>query len=108
MTPFRLRAIPSVDQIARALGDTGLPRPIVLSVVRRELAALRSQKKNIPQADEVLARIRGRLQEVDASRIRPVINGTGILVHTNLGRAPLGAHLLGALSTAAANNVNQE
>jgi L-seryl-tRNA(Ser) seleniumtransferase len=108
MTPFRLRAIPSVDQIARALGDTGLPRPIVLSVVRRELAALRSQKKNIPQADEVLARIRGRLQEVDASRIRPVINGTGILVHTNLGRAPLGANVLGALSTAAANYVNLE
>ena len=44
MKPSRLRAIPSVDKVLQALGDTGLPRPIVVDVVRRELKALRAQK----------------------------------------------------------------
>jgi hypothetical protein len=35
MKPSRLRAIPSVDKVLQALGDTGLPRPIVLDIVRR-------------------------------------------------------------------------
>ena len=50
MKPSRLRAIPSVDKVLQALGDTGLPRPIVLDVVRRELQALRAQK-TIPGLD---------------------------------------------------------
>jgi L-seryl-tRNA(Ser) seleniumtransferase len=107
MKPSRFRAIPSVDRIVRTLGDAGLPRPIVLSVVRRELGALRSQK-DIPDADDLLARIRGRLMDVHASRIRPVINGTGILVHTNLGRAPLGSNVIEALSTVASHYTNLE
>jgi hypothetical protein len=36
-----LRAIPAVEKVLQALGDTDLPRPLVLGVVRRELAALR-------------------------------------------------------------------
>src|SRR5207249_9590094 len=43
-----------------------------------------------------------------AARIQPVINGTGILVHTNLGRAPLGPAVVEALATIAANYNNLE
>ena len=49
-----------VDKVLQSLGDTGLPRPIVLDVVRRELQALRTQK-TIPDADAVLARVRAGL-----------------------------------------------
>ena len=88
MKASRLRAIPSVDKVLRSLGDTGLPGPVVVDAVRRYLKALRS-KKTIPPAAAVLAGIRSSLQSLRASRLTPVINGTGILVHTNLGRAPL-------------------
>jgi len=76
MKPSRLRAIPSVDKVLLALGDTGLPRPIVLDVVRRELRILRTQK-TIPDLDAVVARIRAVVLDLRASRIQPVINGTG-------------------------------
>nr|AAY89284.1 selenocysteine synthase [uncultured bacterium BAC10-10] len=107
MKPSRLRAIPSVDKVLQSLGDVDLPRPMVLDVVRRELMALRAEKI-IPDADGVLARIRSGVAGVRASRIRPVINGTGILVHTNLGRAPLGTGAMAALSTIGSNYSNLE
>jgi len=47
----------------------------------------------------VVAGVRSDLQRLQALRIHPVINGTGILVHTNLGRAPLGPAAINALST---------
>jgi L-seryl-tRNA(Ser) seleniumtransferase len=103
----RLRAIPSVERMVQALGDVGLPRPIVLDVVRRELRALRSQQ-TIPQAEHVVAHIGACLQDVDASRLRPLINGTGILIHTNFGRAPLSREVIEAMSTVAANYTNLE
>ena len=92
-----LRGIPSVDKLAQALGDTGLPRPTVVAVIRRELAALRKQG-TIPGFEDVLSRVRSALGVLSASRIQPVINGTGILVHTNFGRAPLGPAVMEAVS----------
>ena len=98
----RLRAIPSVDKVLQALGETGLPSPLVVDAVRRHLQALRAQK-SIPVADAIVADIRSSLGRLRASRIAPVINATGVLVHTNLGRAPLGADAIRALTDTAAN-----
>ena len=84
-----LRNIPSVEKIVQALGDAGLPRPTVVAVIRRELAPLR-RHGTIPGFEDVLSRVRSALGILAASRIQPVINATGILVHTNFGRAPLG------------------
>ena len=94
----RLRAIPSVDKVLQALGETGLPAPVVVHAVRRHLQTLRSQK-TIPAADAIVATIRTSLQRLRASRIAPVINATGILVHTNLGRSPLAAETIRVLTS---------
>src|SRR5678816_4491934 len=102
MKTARLRAIPSVDKILQSLGETGLPAPVVVDAVRRHLQGLRSQK-SIPAADAIVADIRSNLDRRRASRIAPVINATGVLVHTNLGRAPLGADAIRALTDIAAN-----
>jgi L-seryl-tRNA(Ser) seleniumtransferase len=107
MKQAQLRAIPAVEKVLQALGDTDLPRPIVVGVVRRELAALRKQKA-IPAFDAVLASVRDALRELRASRIRPLINGTGILIHTNFGRAPLGKRVIEALSSIGSNYSNLE
>jgi L-seryl-tRNA(Ser) seleniumtransferase len=102
MKSSRLRAIPSVDKILQALGDTRLPAPVVVHAVRGHLQKLRSQK-TIPNADAIVASIRSGLERLRASRITPVINATGVLVHTNLGRAPLAEDSIRALTSVGAN-----
>ena len=97
MKRSELRGIPSVDNLTRALGDAGLPHAAVVATIRRELAALRREGK-IPGFEDILMRLRSELGILRASRIQPVINGTGILVHTNLGRAPLGRGVMEAVS----------
>ena len=93
-----LRAIPQVEKVLQQLGDTGLPRPVVVAVVRRELAELRKHAAKTKIAfDAVVVGIRSTLTTLRAQRIQPVINGTGILVHTNFGRAPLGPRVLETL-----------
>src|SRR5205823_6540692 len=52
--------------------------------------------------------IRSALDDLRRSRIQPVINGTGILIHTNFGRSPLGPAVIDALAEIAANYNNLE
>jgi L-seryl-tRNA(Ser) seleniumtransferase len=92
-----LRGIPSVDKLAEALKDTGLPHPTIVAAVRRELATLRKHKA-VPGFEELISRLRSVMEPLRASRIQPVINGTGILLHTNFGRAPLGHAAMEAIS----------
>jgi len=88
------RAIPAVSKILDSLGEqasparTDLPRPLIVDVVRQELARIRRQRE-VPEFSAVVDLIRASLEDLRASRIQPVINGTGIVVHTNLGRSPL-------------------
>jgi L-seryl-tRNA(Ser) seleniumtransferase len=88
------RAIPAVSKVLDSLGEnasparTDLPRPLIVDFVRRELAQIRRQRQ-IPEFAAVVDLIRASIEKFRASRIQPVINGTGIVVHTNLGRSPL-------------------
>jgi L-seryl-tRNA(Ser) seleniumtransferase len=107
MKSSRLRAIPSVEKILQALGDTGLPRPALVAVTRRELAALRA-KKRIPEFEVVLVQVRNAAVELLRTRLQPVINGTGVIIHTNLGRAPFAPVAVEAVKTVAAHYNNLE
>jgi L-seryl-tRNA(Ser) seleniumtransferase len=101
------RSIPAVEKILQALGELDLPRPIVVNVVRRELTELRSADA-VPAFEAVIDLIRSRLDTLRLGRIQPVINGTGILIHTNLGRAPLAQHVVEKLLAVAGNYNNLE
>ena len=82
------RAIPGVDTILEAVTDCPLPRPLVVGVIRAELQSLR-KAGSIPGQDEIIGAIRQRLDDLALSRLQSVINGTGVVVHTNLGRSPM-------------------
>ena len=84
----KLRTIPGVDTLLEAVADCPLPRPLVVATIRAELASLR-KSKSIPEHDEIVSGLRLRLEDLALSRLQPVINGTGVVVHTNLGRAPI-------------------
>jgi L-seryl-tRNA(Ser) seleniumtransferase len=102
-----LRKIPSVDKVVGEIGDCDLPRRVVVDVVRHELGLLRAEKK-IPKISGVMSRIRAAIDALQLAKIQPVINGTGIVIHTNFGRAPLDATVIESLGAVAANYNNLE
>jgi L-seryl-tRNA(Ser) seleniumtransferase len=100
------RGIPAVEKVLQALGEVDLPRAVVVRHVRSALAAFRAQE-TIPTHPQILVELRSSLARLRHSRLQPVINATGVLIHTNLGRAPLAACAVSAL-TAAAGYCNLE
>ncbi|MBV9618223.1 MAG: L-seryl-tRNA(Sec) selenium transferase [Verrucomicrobia bacterium] len=82
------RAIPAVNAILNLLDQIDLPRPLIVDLIRRELAQLR-RRRVIPEVEVIVDLVRGSIERLRATRIQAVINGTGIIVHTNLGRSPL-------------------
>ena len=71
---------PSVDRLARSLVDTGLPHPLLVDVARRAIAT--------GDSSMVEARARADASAIARTLLQPVVNATGVLLHTNLGRAP--------------------
>ncbi len=103
----RRRAIPAVEKILQHLEPLSLARALAVEIVREELEKIR-EAAIVPAFEEVLESIRKRIHEVGLTRIQSVINGTGILIHTNLGRSPLGAAVVDALVKAAGDYNNLE
>lgn len=106
-----LRAIPSVEKLMQALGASDLPRRTTAALVRRELGALRAELRDgraAPEFGEVVTHVRQALERLRATRLRPVVNATGIPLHTNLGRAPLAPQAVAAMAAVAANYNNLE
>jgi L-seryl-tRNA(Ser) seleniumtransferase len=89
-----LRSLPPVDRVLGELADCGLPAPVLARLVRDHLADLRATaaaRSGPFEAGTVLAALRERATALAESRLRPVLNATGVLIHTNLGRSPLAA-----------------
>ena len=113
-----LRRIPAVDELLSAPGIQPLlaryPRWAVLEGIRAVLAGRREQLRAGAPAEPLLAaeRLAQDVAEAAAERagpwLRPVINATGVVLHTNLGRAPLAAAAQEAIQAAARGYTNLE
>ena len=107
------RDIPAVPKVLDALGEsagparTDLPRPLIVDLIRRELSKIRATN-DVPDLESIIKVIRAALESLRASRIQPVINGTGIVIHTNFGRAPLSRETILTLTDTGAGYANLE
>ena len=103
-----LRAIPKVDELLRRpeLSALEMPASTLREAVRAELSALREavlsgEMKELPDAGEICANIRARAEEAELPSLRGVINATGVVLHTNLGRACLSERAVRAVEDVA-------
>lgn len=121
-----LRRLPSVDALLHQLDVAALagtlPREVLVELVRAELEQARTQlRAGRATADAGMAAtveagltgalvsgILGRARALRRLPLRPVINATGVVLHTNLGRAPLSAAAVQAMGEAAAGYSNLE
>jgi L-seryl-tRNA(Ser) seleniumtransferase len=119
-----LRAMPPVDECLRACagvaGIDGLGREYVKMMVRRAQAELRlamlsrpglADPSALPARQAMVAEVVRRTHaaiEADEPSLRPVINATGVVIHTNLGRALLAEPAIEAMAAAARSPVNLE
>jgi L-seryl-tRNA(Ser) seleniumtransferase len=114
--PASLRALPSVDQLVRAVAVReelrGVSRPRVTATAREALDAERRRVRGDRAApadlETLAARVVTALAGGRAFSLRPVVNATGVVLHTNLGRALLSPAALARLQQVAASYSNLE
>ena len=105
-SPNPFARIPAVDKVLHALAEAGdlppVPQPLVTNLVRETIEEMREGVKvgtvELGEFEESVALIRARIDSLYRSRIHPAINGTGVCIHTNMGRSPLSENTVTALT----------
>jgi L-seryl-tRNA(Ser) seleniumtransferase len=111
-----LRRLPSVDQLLRALEGRpeviALPRARVTAMVRDALQGERRRLLADPDgsadAEALAGQVVAAIRQAGLFSLRPVINATGVVLHTNLGRALLSAQALERVAAVGAAYANLE
>jgi L-seryl-tRNA(Ser) seleniumtransferase len=98
-----LRDLPSVDELARGLDD-----PLATDAARIVLDRAREQIRAGADPGDLAARLGEELRAARAPSLRRVLNATGVIVHTNLGRAPLAEEALAQVLESARGYSNLE
>jgi L-seryl-tRNA(Ser) seleniumtransferase len=80
----RLRDLPSVDELARVSDD-----PLAVDAARSVLSRAREEIRAGADPGDLGERLAAELGATRAARLRRALNATGVIIHTNLGRAPL-------------------
>jgi L-seryl-tRNA(Ser) seleniumtransferase len=88
-----LRALPSVEELAARLD--GVPHPLAVRAAREAIDEVRAsvlamrEEVRTPRLDDLVGDVVARVERARRGSLRRVLNATGVVVHTNLGRAPL-------------------
>ena len=97
--------------MTKVLAELGaLPHGLAVAVARAVVDDARAELEGGEEVTEeaVLVEARRRAADISRSLLQPVVNATGVIVHTNLGRAPLGSDPLAAVSDVASGYSNLE
>jgi L-seryl-tRNA(Ser) seleniumtransferase len=100
---MRLRDLPSVDELTRGIDD-----PMAVDAARAVLARARETIRGGAEPGDLAAGLREELEAARAPRLRRVLNASGVIAHTNLGRAPLAEAALARVEEAARGYSNLE
>lgn len=88
------RALPSIERLLQSEAAHPLlelhPRPVVAEALRQVLAEIRAGPDGPVSELVLISRAANHLAQLMRGSLRPIINATGVILHTNLGRAPLG------------------
>lgn len=110
-----IRKLPSIEKIlerAEIQAEVDkYSRLLVTRAVQEVIAIIREQilqGNTCPSGDEVINKIKQHLAQEGLALLQPVINGTGVILHTNLGRAPLSQEVLASLVTSSQGYCNLE
>ncbi|HEY1516173.1 MAG TPA: L-seryl-tRNA(Sec) selenium transferase [Solirubrobacteraceae bacterium] len=104
--PAALRSLPAVHELAAALDA---PHVLAVAAARRAIDEHRAAiRAGAPANGDLLPRARELLAELEQPSLRRVVNATGVILHTNLGRAPLSASAREAVARAAEGYSNLE
>jgi L-seryl-tRNA(Ser) seleniumtransferase len=101
-----LRSLPAVHELAGALDA---PHTLAVAAARRAIDEQRAAvMAGVAPTEDLMPRARELLAEMERGSLRRVINATGVILHTNLGRAPLAAAAREAVARAAEGYSNLE
>ena len=112
-----LQTLPSIEQLLQTPRAADLiaryGRPLTLDALRSTLDETRARLKLAPQLaapenDFILSQTESHLSAWTASTLQPVINATGVILHTNLGRAPLSNAAIAAMNQVSSSYSNLE
>ncbi len=111
----QLRLLPSVDELLHSASGQQLvqrySRSMTLQAVRASISQARAQIRQgapCPSSDEILTVAEHILDESQRPNLQPVINATGVIINTNLGRSPLSQEALQAVQRVAGGYTNLE
>lgn len=119
-TKSRLRKLPKIDELMLSLEKRGflrqMPREFVREACRaavddlrrRILAAGVGEEFPVPDRQAVAEGIEKRMADLESPRLKRVINATGVILHTNLGRAPLSREAVRRVAEVAGGYSNLE
>lgn len=112
----KFRAIPAIDRLVAAAEDDpaflGIPRDLLVRIIRQATDDARNQLRLEKESDispEGILRVaQSVLKQMEQPSLRRVINATGVVLHTNLGRAPLSKRACHRIMAAAEGYSNLE
>ncbi len=112
-SPGKLRTLPSIGRLLEVWPGVPQAREAAAEALRQELAKVRAgvldgTVPEVPGAQEIVRRAAASVASQDRPVLRRVINATGIILHTNLGRAPLASEALEAVLAVAGGYSNLE
>jgi len=109
------RQLPSVDKLISAERIRQLqenyPHALLVELIRQYLQQVRlsiAAGNPCPSVDEIVGAICAQVHTLENPSLRPVINATGVILHTNLGRAPLSKEAIAAMDAVANGYCNLE